>query len=144
MRSLRQTQLRHAEYYKDVLANANAHYDKGGEGIAHGLALFDQEWDNIRIGQEWAVEWTTDLSLVYAVAGLSLLSLRLSPQKRIKWLEPGLRVAHLRGDREQEAEIWGQLGMANDALAQWKTSTSLYRECLYGTCQAVETTGTRI
>jgi len=130
MRSLRQTQLRHAEHYKDVLANANALYDTGGEGNTPGLALFDQEWDNIRVGQAWANEWATDLSLEYAVAGPSLLALRLSPQQRIEWLEPGLQVAHQRGDRRLEAEIWGQLGMANDALEKWKVSVGLYRECL--------------
>ncbi|CAG0937181.1 hypothetical protein TFLX_06094 [Thermoflexales bacterium] len=130
MRSLRQTHLRHAEHYKDVLANANALYDKGGEGITPGLALFDQEWDNIRMGWEWAKQWAIDPALEYFVAGPSLLSLRLPPQERIEWLERGLRVAHQRDDRRLEAEIWGQLGMANDALEKWKVSVSLYRECL--------------
>ena len=130
MRSLRQTQLRHAEHYKGVLANANARYDKGGEGGTLGLALFEQEWDNIRVGREWAKQWAIDLSQEYAVAGPSLLSLRLPPQERIEMLEQGLRVAHPRGDRRLEAEIWGQLGMANDALEKWKVSVGLYRECL--------------
>ena len=130
MRSLRQTQQRHAEHYKDVLAHANARYDKGGEDGAHGLALFDQEWDNIRVGREWAKQWAIDLSQEYAVAGPSLLSLRLPPHERIEMLEQGLRVAHPRGDRRLEAEIWGQLGMANDALEKWKVSVGLYRECL--------------
>lgn len=130
MRSLRQTRLRHAEHYKDALAKANAVYDTGGEGITHGLALFDREWDNIRMGQAWAKEWAADLSLEYAVVGSSLLALRLPPQERIEWLEPGLHVAHQRGDRRLEAEIWRQLGMANDALEKWKVSVGLYRECL--------------
>ena len=53
MRTLRQTRLRYAAHYKDVLEAADDLYLTGEEGIAQGLREFDMEWENIRAGQEW-------------------------------------------------------------------------------------------
>lgn len=100
------------------------------------MTSFNLEWGQCKRGrsyiEEWVgkEDWATKLSLKYAVAGTSILSLRLPPHERIQWLESGLRAVDLLGDQKLEAEIWGQLGMANDALGKWKVSVGLYRECL--------------
>jgi hypothetical protein len=45
--------MRHAEYYRGVLAVADDLYLKGGELVLSGLALFDRERRNIETGQAW-------------------------------------------------------------------------------------------
>ena len=43
-----------AAHYARVLRSADALYRQGGEGVRRGLALFDQDWPHIQVGQAWA------------------------------------------------------------------------------------------
>ena len=49
-----EAQLKHAEYYMNILSVANSYYLQGGKNIAQGLDLFDRESANILAGQMWA------------------------------------------------------------------------------------------
>ena len=60
MPSLREAQSRHAQYYWDMLRQANEFYQQGGESITHGLSLFDLERPNIEAGQTWAAGHSTE------------------------------------------------------------------------------------
>ena len=44
----------HAAHYVEVAGAADALYERGGENVTCGLALFDAEWANIQGGQAWA------------------------------------------------------------------------------------------
>src|ERR1051325_7912381 len=46
-------QKRFAMHYRDVLAAARKLYEKGGESLLRGLALFDLEWGNMQEGHTW-------------------------------------------------------------------------------------------
>src|SRR5260370_7956122 len=136
MTSVNTAQCRHSKYYLEKLHELNLRYQKGGPDASTALTSFISEWDQCKLGQYYAAEridpddWGADLSLGYAVAGTLFLSLRCAPAERIEWLESGLQAARLGGQRELEAEIWGHLGSANDALGSWKTSIDHYRESL--------------
>lgn len=54
MLSLREAQFRHASHFEGALRASNELYERGGSGIAEAIACFEAEWENIRIGQEWA------------------------------------------------------------------------------------------
>src|SRR5207302_1503936 len=45
-----------ASHFLGVLAGADDVYLRGHDGVAAGLAQFDQELENIRTGWEWAAE----------------------------------------------------------------------------------------
>lgn len=48
-------QQRHAEHFKEVLAQADEFFLQGNDAVLHGLRLFDTERANIAAGQAWAV-----------------------------------------------------------------------------------------
>src|ERR1044071_7417743 len=52
----REAQRRHADYYLEVLREADRLYKKGGPAILEGLRLFDAEWPNLQAGQSWAAD----------------------------------------------------------------------------------------
>jgi len=106
---------RHAAYYLDVLAEANAWYLKGSEHILAGLVLFDRERMNIEAGQAWAAACSTGpitatLCNAYPDAGAYVLPLRLHPRAQIAWLEAALTAARALGNREYEGFHLGNLG----------------------------------
>ena len=129
-------QRRHSDYYLKKVHDLDLHYRKGGEEASKALTDFNSEWDQCKRGQAYAAEWIgkqdwgADLSIGYAIAGTLLLSLRFPPQQRIEWLDSGLRAAKLKDELKFQAQIWAQLGSANDALGEWEVSIRLYRESL--------------
>ena len=46
----------YAQHYLEVLRSANDLYEKGGDSLMSGLALFDLERGNIEAGRAWAAE----------------------------------------------------------------------------------------
>ena len=127
---------RHAQYYSRKLREIDSLYGKGGPVTSKAILSFTLEWAQIRKGQAYASkqleqeDWSADCCLEYALAGARLLSLRLPAGQRIEWLNPGLPAARQRNDLEAEAELWGQIGMANDAIGEYARSVGFYRECL--------------
>jgi predicted ATPase len=127
--------LRYAEYYKDVLASADALYLKGNESIMRGLALFDSEWANIKAGQLWAVarsehnEVAAQLCIDYADAG-GILLLRQHAREQIFWLENALTSAREIGDRRGEGNALGNLGNAYHDLGETRKAIEFYEQHL--------------
>ena len=78
---------RHAGHYMQVLSQANALYEQGGDGILAGLAVYDRELEHIQAGQSWAAKNNPQLANKYPNAGFLVLSLRLNPREGIAWLE---------------------------------------------------------
>ena len=96
----REARFLHATHYLGVLRSAEALYNAGGEARKVGLALFDTEWENIRVGQLWAAsrlaeaeEDTEAARLVsnYADHGWWLLSMRATVEERSHWIEDALK-----------------------------------------------------
>lgn len=89
-----QVHFRHAAYYLSVLQNVRSTSD------SQDLGTFEQEWENIKLGQAWAAETFSEdenaaqLCLDYATAGLSWLILnRWSSREVINWCETGLEAS---------------------------------------------------
>src|SRR4051812_45151936 len=99
MFSLRESHRRHAVYYASILREANDLCLKDREALLRGLALFDQEWRNIKAGQQWTTSQTekddaaAELCRNYADSGMYILLLREHPNERIRWLEPAVTAA---------------------------------------------------
>jgi hypothetical protein len=121
-------QLRHSEYYRDVLADAEYTYQIGnmrGQVVSWSLTTegawdhFAVEWPNIEVGHLWAVNHAEEsrcagkLCVEYPYAGANLLWLRLHPwKKRIAWLEPAVLSAY-----RLEGGIWNRLTSSLRVLA---------------------------
>jgi len=54
MISQRYAKFRYAQYYANLLLDADRLYQEGGINIERGLQLFDENWKNIENGQKWA------------------------------------------------------------------------------------------
>src|ERR1044071_882904 len=100
MASLREARRRHAAHYAERLHEADALYlSSDDEDDAAAVAAFEQEWANIRSGQEWAAahaaedEEAADICLTYPGAGTYLLDLLQHPREHVGWLEAALTAA---------------------------------------------------
>ncbi len=128
-------QQHHAEHYATVLSSANELYEKGGEAIQHGLALFDLEWGNIQAGQAWAQanveknKAAAQLCSDYAGQGF-LLELRQHPRERIRWLEAALTAARSLKHRASEGVHLGNLGLAYAALGEPRRAIEFHEQAL--------------
>ena len=107
---------RHATYYLNIIVSANQSFIRGGEKAAEGLSEFDREWENIRIGFDWARTHcsqdkdATRLCSAYTEAGAAMLSLRQPVNEYIRWLETALKAATLMADPETEKNHLTNLG----------------------------------
>jgi len=130
------TQKRHAEHYLEVMGAADALYEKGGESMTQGLALFDLEVTNIRAGHDWVVthqedddtvaEWCFD----YPHAAAFCLGLRQHPRERIRWLEPALAVTQRMKRRSWEGQALGNLGLAYYSMGEYRRVIEYLEQCL--------------
>ncbi|NIM04478.1 MAG: tetratricopeptide repeat protein [Armatimonadetes bacterium] len=136
-----QAQFRHAEHYKNVLADAGDLCLEGGEAMMRGLAIFDLERGNIQGGQAWAAaHWREDdeaarLCGEYPDAGGDVIDLRQHPQEQISWLESALAAARRLKDRESEGRHLGSLGGvytnsgdSRRAIEYCQKAVDMYRE----------------
>ncbi len=128
--------LRHAAHYKDVLAAATAMYLEGGDKVLVGLALADQEWGNITVGQAWAAaraeadEAAARLCSEFPNVGVYVLALRLHRREHIRWLEDGLKAAQRLGDREAEGGHLGNLGNVYKQLGELPRAIESHEQVL--------------
>jgi len=117
---------RHSAYYAALLEFADELYLKGGDSIIEGLSLFDTERENIIKGQKWAsINWKDDdnvaeLCSQYPDAGAYILTIRLHPRERIRWLEEALNAARKLKNRRTEGFHLGNLGIAYADLGETK------------------------
>ncbi len=129
----------HARHYKDVLAQADALYLKGGESLLLGLALFDLEWTNIQAGQTWAVATMARaphdpqaavLCNSFPNAGAYCVALRLYSRERIAWLAAAASAARRLKDRASEGSHLGNLGAAYADLGETRRSIAFFEQRL--------------
>jgi len=119
------TALRHAEHYLAVTRDASDLYEKGGESLMGGLALFDIEWENIQAGLVWAVTQSAEdqeaakLCSAYPDWGTHLLHLRQHPREQIRWHEAALTAARKLKDRAAEGSHLGGLGYSYEKLGEY-------------------------
>jgi tetratricopeptide (TPR) repeat protein len=129
-------QRRHAAHYRAVLALAGDLYEKGGEYLMRGLALFDLESPNIQAGQYWATahadkdDEAARLCNSYPNAGAYVLALRQHPRRRIDWLEAALAAAQRLNDREAEGRHLGNLGIAYANLGEPRHAIEYHEKAL--------------
>ena len=90
MTSLREARLRHANYYENVLYEADTLFMEGGEATRRGLDLFELSWGNIQLGQLWSErhaaedEAAAKICSGYGSSGSFLLEIRQSPFENIR------------------------------------------------------------
>jgi tetratricopeptide (TPR) repeat protein len=127
---------RHATFYLDILRFANERYEQGGESISTALAEFDLNWGQIEYGQMWTVahaeEDTTAAILCsdYALAGSSLLELRLNARELLPSLEKAIVVARKLGRHDAEARHLNAFGAACFKLGQFEQAIEYHQKGL--------------
>lgn len=127
---------RHAVYYMGIAAKAEGLYEKGGEFLAEGVALFDLEWNNIQAGQLWASQYAESddeaglFCSGFADAAANLFSLRQAPIKRIYFWKAALRAARRLKDRAAEGRHLGALGAHYYQAHQLQQAISFFEEYL--------------
>jgi len=138
---------RHAEYFRSVLARADALYRQGGAAIAEGLALYDRERTNIEAGQRWAAtecersEKAARLTTAYANDGVNVVRIRLHPREWIRWNEISLESCRRIGDRGGEGFSLRNLGIARDRLGETHNAIEYQKKALAIFCEIGERRG---
>ena len=126
---------RHAAYYQELLWKANSLLLQGGDFMREGLQLFDLEWTNIQMGQNWAATnidedlETARICSNFAWTG-SILSLRLHPEENVRWLQAALSSARLIKSRDDEGVHLGNLGNAYVDLGKTRKAIEYYEQAL--------------
>lgn len=128
--------IRHSTHYSSVLRIAVELYLQGGEFFQCGLTMFDLERNNIHLGQLWSEnncgsdDKAARISLEYAKAGKYLLSLRLHPRERLRWLEASLFAARRLRQRLDEGVVLGRIGLAYFDMGDWNKAIVFHRQHL--------------
>jgi tetratricopeptide (TPR) repeat protein len=119
-------QKRHAGHYLEVMRAADDLYEKGGDSVIQGLALFDLEITNVQAGHDWVVENQQDDNAAaewcweYPNAGVYCLNLRQHPREQIRWLETALTAARRLKRRNWEGAALGNLGLMVARLGEYR------------------------
>jgi len=126
--------LNYARYYRDIAITAENTYEKGGEDLLRGLALFEQEQANIENMFEWLHSKQDQESALLLVTLLDIMNhtckLRVHPRQRIKWLESQLFASLLLKDRKSECKSFGHLGVAHFELGDTHKSMEFFNKAL--------------
>jgi tetratricopeptide (TPR) repeat protein len=129
-------QMRHSAHYCDVLRECRDSYNKGGDALKNGLALFDVERQNIETGQDWAGSHTSlDETAAwicneYPNAAVEILNLRQHPRDNILWLEAALVAARQLKNRVSEGWHLSNLGCAYWLLGEVGRASELFKQYL--------------
>jgi len=130
---------RHSAHFLSVLTAADDLYRKGGaQNTLDGLAQYDLEQANIRIGQALAVAAMKEAALAeagalvlqYANAGTHVLSLRLHPRDQILWCEEAVEGARLSENWGGQGVALGNLGLAYADLGEMDKAIDYYGQTL--------------
>jgi len=128
--------LKHATHYKEVMSEADKLYLEGGDKFLQGLKLFDQEWEHIRIAQAWLAErietseTIAELAMLYPVASVYCLGLRLAPRQRIQWLTSALDAAQKLNRKDFIGAHLGNLGIAYRNLGDARKAIEFHEQYL--------------
>jgi hypothetical protein len=126
-------QARHADYYRLVMIWAE-NLSLTGK-VSEGLALFDLEWSNLRVGQSWAAsrvksdKSAAELVSAYAY-GVPDHFVRKRPRELIGWLHSAQEAAKELKNAHNEGVALHGLGAAYEALADYEQSIKYYEEYL--------------
>jgi len=128
-------QHRHAAHYEFVNRSARKLFEQGGEGITNGLAWFDQELVNIKVGQEWSAKHFAEDNQAAKICNAYLdwpylLDLRLHPREMIHWLSDALNAARRLKDRMMEGAHLGNLGGAYSILGETRMAIEFFQQQL--------------
>ncbi|MGB8644652.1 MAG: tetratricopeptide repeat protein [Anaerolineae bacterium] len=130
------TAYRHAAHYLQVARNADQLYQKGGDHILAGLALFDAELAHIRAGQAWAAAHAAadapaaNLCMNYPYYAAYVIDLRLHSREQIAWPEAALAAARTLNDKGMQGIHLGNLGRAYADLGAARKAIAYYEQAL--------------
>lgn len=136
---------RHAEYFGRILEESEQRCQRGHEGLLEGLVRFDRDRVHIEAAQAWAAERAIhdDTAAVRCIElslfGPTLLTQRLPPRVRLRWLESALAAARRLGDRISEGRLLGHIGLSHRDLGQLQQAAEFYVLSL----QSARSTGDR-
>jgi len=128
--------LRHAEYYMLVLEECDRLYKRGGDSVLLALGRFDDERENVLLGQARAERISTDSPVAlhlcnrYPDVGALLLPIRLSVQERLRWRLAALEAARMLRDRSTEAAHLVCLGNVYDDMRDFDAAIKAYDQAL--------------
>lgn len=100
-------QIRITSYYLNKLDYLNSMFNRGGENVMSSLQSFDQEWEQIRQWQGWAVKNANHDTAIARIAaafprrGNALLKLRLNQHEFLEWTKTGFDCS----ERIQDAQF---------------------------------------
>jgi len=123
---------RHAAHFTAVAWEAHQLYERGGEHVAAGLALFDRERVHIEAAFK-NLEGLRDrrglVALVNAVVYTGQ-ALRFHPRQRIAWLNAQAEAARASGDKSNEGAALGSLGLAYADLGEVRRAIEYHEQYL--------------
>ncbi|MBL8203184.1 MAG: tetratricopeptide repeat protein [Blastocatellia bacterium] len=128
--------LRHATHYCAVLGKAGKLYRQGHSAVTQGLNIYDQEDENILLGQRWAAlhrkqsRQAAQLCIDYANSGAFVIQLRLHPRKRILWLTAALAAAKHLHARSDEGFLLNNLGISYKENSEFLNAIDCYEQRL--------------
>lgn len=131
---VQEARIAHASHYMDVLEVTDSLYKNGNEKILSALKLFDQEWEHIRFAQVWAYENRTaskriaEFVMIYPIASIYCLDLRLSPKQQIGWLEAASEAAKQLERKDALGAHLGNLGNVYRNLGEVKKAIEFYEK----------------
>jgi tetratricopeptide (TPR) repeat protein len=120
-----------AMHYLNKLRTVNEAMQRGQSNVSCGLAIFDQEWEQIRHWQAWTVRRAPDdelrarLCIEFPLAGLEVLANRNNAEVQIKWLAAGLEAARQLQDKEAERSLGYELMMVYYRLGSLEAGRDL-------------------
>lgn len=130
-----------AHLYLNKLRAAEAAYRRGHENCDYGLAMFDQEWLQIKQWQNWAAAHAKEDAEIARLCkdffrdGAELLTVRLHPLERLEWIVAGLEAARQLGDKQAEmvhlylmGRTQRRLGLFELAMESSKQALSLAKK----------------
>lgn len=140
-------QMRHAEYYKEILSRINELYIRGERDAVAGREIFDTEWANIRLGQKWAedaaflksgekeskdlipeMEPILHLCSAYASEAAYAIGMLLNPRERIHWLETALLASHLLKEAKNECAHLSNIGIAYIQVGEFLKAIDVFEQ----------------
>ncbi len=127
---------RFALHYTRVLQSCEQRFREGREGLLEGLARFDRDRAHFEAAQMWAAERSQQdenaakRCIELALLGHSLLTQRLAPRLRLRWLEAALNAARRLGDTSSEGRLLGYVGLVYRDLGQMGQALDYYNQSL--------------
>ena len=125
---------RHSTHYANILDTCDDLFLKGNDSIPLGLALYDHESPNILVGQTWAAahaagdDAAAQLCIDYPDTGVDVLSLRLHPKERIRWLEASVSAARKSHKKANEGAALRNLGLAYADLGEARKAIEYHEQ----------------